>query len=160
MSRMLAALSHVAALADTKRWSRTAIPAIALLIAALTADSAFAGVAVRIDLSRQQMTVSVDGAHYATWAVSTARRGYRTPAGTYRPYALHRMHYSSLYNYSPMPYSIFFLGGYAVHGTSEVRSFGRPASHGCIRLMTGNARALFQLVQRHGMRNSTITIVR
>jgi lipoprotein-anchoring transpeptidase ErfK/SrfK len=70
------------------------------------------------------------------------------------------MHYSSLYNYSPMPYSIFFLGGYAVHGTNEVRSLGRPASHGCIRLMTGNARALFQLVQRHGMRNSTITIVR
>ena len=157
---MLAALSRVAALAGTKGWARVAIPTLALMIALLTTNSAVARVAVRIDLSRQQMTVSVDGAHYATWAVSTARRGYRTPAGTYRPYALHRMHYSSLYNYAPMPYSIFFLGGYAMHGTNEVRSLGRPASHGCIRLMTGNARALFQLVQRHGMRNSTITIVR
>ena len=35
-----------------------------------------------------------------------------------------------------MPYSVFFTGGYAVHGTSHVKALGRPASHGCVRLST------------------------
>ena len=67
-------------------------------------------------------------------AVSTARRGYRTPVGKYRPTRLERMWYSSKYENSPMPYSIFFLGGYAIHGTYEVKRLGRAVSHGCIRL--------------------------
>ncbi len=130
------------------------------LPAAPLVDRASADVAVRIELSRQQMDVTVDGAHYATWAVSTARRGYRTPVGRYKPYLLKRMHYSSIYDNAPMPHSIFFLGGYAIHGTMEVRNLGRPVSHGCVRLTPSNARALFGLVQRYGMQNTAITVVR
>jgi lipoprotein-anchoring transpeptidase ErfK/SrfK len=68
------------------------------------------------------------------------------------------MHYSRRYNMTPMPHSIFFYHGFAIHGTSAVRNLGQPASHGCIRLSPQNARALFALVGRHGMRNTTITI--
>jgi hypothetical protein len=50
-----------------------------------------------------------------------------------------RMHYWSKYESSLMPHSTFFLGGYAIQGTGYVRSLGRPASHGCIRLAPGNA---------------------
>ena len=39
------------------------------------ADDARADIAVRIELARQEMNIEVDGIHYATWAVSTARRG-------------------------------------------------------------------------------------
>ena len=121
-------------------------------------SKAWAAVQVRISLSGQRMNVMVDGAHYATWSISTGRQGYGTPAGTYRPQSLRRMHYSSRYNWSPMPHSIFFYHGYAIHGTSEVRNLGRPASHGCIRLSPGNARTLYGLVSRHGMNNTRITI--
>jgi len=38
------------------------------------------------------------------------------------------------------------------------RNLGRPASHGCIRLSPQNARTLFGLVGRHGMRNTSISI--
>ena len=38
-----------------------------------------------------------------------------------RPTVLKKMHYSSIYNNAPMPYSVFFLGGYAVHGTNHVK---------------------------------------
>lgn len=132
----------------------------ALVFAALcgAVSQAAAVVQVQISISRQSMNVTVDGSHYATWAISSGRRGYGTPAGSYRPQSLRRMHYSSRYNWSPMPHSIFFHRGYAIHGTSEVRKLGRPASHGCIRLSPGNARRLFGLVRRHGMRNTRITI--
>jgi hypothetical protein len=51
---------------------------------------------------------------------------------------------------SPMPYSIFFAGGYAIHGTYSVAQLGRPASHGCIRLSPGHAQQLFQMVKAEG----------
>lgn len=115
-------------------------------------------VKVHIDISSQTMSVSVGGSHYATWRVSTARTGYYTPRGAFRPYLLKKMHYSRKYDNSPMPHSIFFRGGYAIHGTNYVKSLGRPASHGCIRLAPGNAAKLYSLVRRHGMRSTRITI--
>ena len=76
-----------------------------------------AAVVARINLSTQRMDVFVNGAPRYSWPVSTARSGYRTPTGTYRPTALSRYHRSSIYDGSPMPYSIFFLRGYAIHGS-------------------------------------------
>jgi len=137
---------------------------LGLAFAALVAlgDAAFsqamALVQVRISLARQTMNVNVDGAHYATWPISTGRQGYGTPAGTYRPQSMHKMHYSRRYNMTPMPHSIFFYHGFAIHGTSEVRNLGRPASHGCIRLSPQNAKTLYSLVGRYGMKNTTIAI--
>jgi lipoprotein-anchoring transpeptidase ErfK/SrfK len=117
-----------------------------------------ASVNVRIDLSDQRMSVSVGGKPAYHWAVSTARRGYRTPTGTFRPIRLERIWFSRKYDDAPMPFSIFFLGGYAIHGTNEVRNLGRPVSRGCVRLHPDNARKLFSLVQEHGARNTHVTI--
>lgn len=139
-------------------WFRCLIAASVLFLGSAL-DAAQAGVAVLIQLSRQTMSVAVDGADLATWPVSTARRGYRTPVGRYRPYSLERMHYSRLYDDTPMPYSMFFRGGYAIHGTTDVRNLGRAVSHGCVRLSPDNARSLFELVQSHGRQNTTIEIV-
>jgi lipoprotein-anchoring transpeptidase ErfK/SrfK len=119
-----------------------------------------AGVVAKIDLSSQRMHVYVNGRPTYTWKVSTARPGYRTPTGTFKPYHLARRHYSTLYDGSPMPYSIFFLRGYAIHGSYETKYLGRPVSHGCIRLHPSNAARLFSLVQRYGARNTTIRITR
>jgi lipoprotein-anchoring transpeptidase ErfK/SrfK len=131
---------------------------LALLMLCGASTVASASVAVRIDVSRQTMSVMVEGDHFATWKVSTARPGYHTPRGRFRPYLLKRMHYSSKYENSPMPHSIFFLGGYAIHGTGYVRSLGRPASHGCIRLAPRNAALLYALVKQYGKRNTRIVI--
>ena len=133
---------------------------VVAILATCLATPASAGVVAKIDLSSQRMYVSVNGVPRYSWAVSTARRGYRTPTGSYRPYALKRRHYSSIYGGSPMPYSIFFRGGYAIHGTYETRKLGRPVSHGCIRLHPSNAARLFSLVRRYGSRNTRILIRR
>lgn len=122
------------------------------------ASTAQATVSVRIDISSQTMSVSVNGWPYASWRVSTARSGYWTPRGSFRPYLLKRMHYSRKYDNSPMPHSIFFRGGYAIHGTGYLRSLGRPASHGCIRLAPGNAARLYSLVRQYGKGDTRIVI--
>lgn len=135
------------------------ILAASLILAALTSERANAHVSVRIDVSAQIMRVDIDGVPYATWRVSTARSGYYTPRGSYKPYLLKRMHYSRKYDNSPMPHSIFYKGGYAIHGTNYIKSLGRPASHGCIRLAPGNAARLFGLVSKFGMTKTRIVIV-
>lgn len=143
-----------------KGFFRTAASAVVagLFGLLMMVSAAEATVAVRIDISSQTMSVSVNGWHYASWRVSTARRGYWTPRGAFRPYMLKRMHYSRKYDNSPMPHSIFFLGGYAIHGTGYLRSLGRPASHGCIRLAPGNAARLYSLVQQYGKGGTRIVI--
>jgi lipoprotein-anchoring transpeptidase ErfK/SrfK len=117
---------------------------------------------LKIDIDLSSQTMWVDGGFFSryTWRVSTARPGYRTPVGKYRPTRLERMWYSSKYENSPMPHSIFFLGGYAIHGTYEVKRLGRPVSHGCIRLHPSNASKLFGLVKSYGAKNTVITIRR
>ncbi len=112
-----------------------------------------------VDLDDQRMRVYVNGDLEYTWKVSTARPGYVTPTGTYKAQWLARMHYSTKYDDAPMPYSVFFNEGYAVHGTNSISRLGRPASHGCVRLHPNNAKTLFNLVKKHGKRNVTIQVV-
>ncbi|MGH6735468.1 MAG: L,D-transpeptidase [Methyloceanibacter sp.] len=129
-----------------------------LALALALPGSAFAGVLAQISLGSQRMQVYVNGEPVYNWPVSTARRGYRTPTGTYKPYHLARRHYSTIYDGSPMPHSIFFHKGYAIHGSYETKHLGSPASHGCVRLHPSNAAALYGLVQRYGAGNTTIKI--
>jgi lipoprotein-anchoring transpeptidase ErfK/SrfK len=114
-------------------------------------------IVVTVDKSAQRLTVAVDGVTRYEWPVSTARRGYRTPNGTYHPEWLARTWYSRIYDWSPMPYSIFFHGGYAIHGSYEISHLGSPASHGCIRLHPKNAAVLFDLVKGN-VKDTTIVV--
>ena len=128
---------------------------VALLIGTVPAA---AKVVVTIDKSTQHMSISVDGTPRYNFAVSTGRAGYGTPSGTYRPERLARTWFSKKYYNSPMPHSIFFHGGYAIHGSYEISRLGGPASHGCVRLHPSNAATLYALVQREGASNTTIVV--
>ncbi len=129
-----------------------------LLIATmLLTTPAMAQTDITVSKSHQMMQVDSDYGSYQ-WPVSTARKGYYTPTGTFHPYSLQRMHYSKKYDNAPMPNSIFFSGGYAIHATPHTGNLGRPASHGCVRLHPSHAATLFEIVKadRH---NTTIRIV-
>jgi L,D-transpeptidase catalytic domain len=115
----------------------------------LLLSPAQAKVQIDIDLSSQTMHVVSSNGTY-DWPISSARSGYVTPDGTFRPESLQTMHYSKKYYHSPMPHSIFFAGGYAIHGTYETRWLGRPASHGCVRIAPENAALLFDMVKQEG----------
>ena len=128
-----------------------------LLIAAmLFATPAAAETNITISKSHQLMQVDSDYGSYQ-WRVSTARKGYYTPTGTFHPYSLQLMHYSKKYDNAPMPHSIFFSGGYAIHATPHTGNLGRPASHGCVRLSPSNAATLYSIVKHDP--NTTIRIV-
>jgi lipoprotein-anchoring transpeptidase ErfK/SrfK len=141
-----------------RRWLGVTLFAGLTCLAAAAADRAQAAVVVEIDRASQSMSVTVDGMANYQWRVSTARRGYITPPGSYHPYMMARRWFSRRYYNSPMPHSIFFYRGYAIHGTYEIARLGGPASHGCVRLDPENAAVLFELVEREGMRNTTIVV--
>lgn len=130
----------------------------ALLLSFGFATAGQANVVAKIDLSDQKMSVYINGNLEYSWKVSTGKSGYRTPRGTYRPGTMTTMHYSRKYDLTPMPYSIFFKGGYAIHGTSAIQRLGRPASHGCVRLHPDNAKKLFNIVKRHGKKSTKIVV--
>lgn len=121
-----------------------------LLGGVLTAGPAAADVVARIDQSSQRMRVYVGGALAYDWPVSTARRGFVTPNGSYRVGLMAPMWRSHKYHGSPMPHAMFFRGGYAIHGTYATGALGRRASHGCIRLSPGHAAELFHLTRSYG----------
>lgn len=141
----------LSAFACIREAARRPVRLLVLLCLALAPTApAQAGVLIGIENSQQQMHVFVDGALAYRWPVSTARLGYWTPPGRYRVQRMERMWYPRKYDWSPMPHSLFFRGGYAIHGTSSIRQLGRPASHGCVRLHPGHARMLFGIVESHG----------
>ena len=142
---------------------RINITAAALTGAALLFGSGAAHanqILARVSLSQQTMEVLVDGRPTFAWKVSTGGRGYVTPTGSFKPTRMHEMWYSKKYDNAPMPHSVFFSGGYAVHATYAIKNLGRPASHGCVRLHPDNAADFYQLVEAFGPANTSIVIVK
>jgi len=132
--------------------------AAAIMWSFLWVPSALADVVVHIDKSAQRMSVSVNGQPRYNWPISTGRNGYGTPSGVFRPQMMARRWFSRKYYNSPMPHSIFFYHGFAIHGTTDIRRLGGRASHGCVRLHPSNAATLYALVERNGRGNTRIEI--
>ena len=126
----------------------------AAMLALCAAAPAKAEVAVAVDLATQRMHVQSAQGSY-DWPISSARAGYVTPAGTFKPERMMEVYHSKKYDNAPMPHAIFFFYGFAIHGTNEVRHLGTPASHGCIRLAPANATRLYDMVKAQG---ATITV--
>ena len=114
---------------------------------------------ITVNKVSQKMTVELDGDTVYKWPVSTGAPGYETPSGTFRPFRMEKEHFSKEWDDAPMPYSIFFTGeGHALHGSYHVKSLGRRASHGCVRLHPDNAAKLFALVQKTGTSNTRVIV--
>ncbi len=139
---------------------RTLLILIGLITWAFVSTASADKVDVAVDISKQKMNVYVEGHRKYTWKISSAREGYTTPSGDYRPLWITRMHRSKKYDNAPMPYSVFFNGGYAIHGTNQISRLGRPASHGCIRLHPSHAGKLYRLVKKYGNDNVRIMVRR
>ena len=104
-------------------------------------------VLITIDKTTQKMTVSINGTKKYNWRVSTGRPGYSTPSGTCTATSMNEVWYSKEWDSAPMPHSIFFMAdGHAIHGSYEVKTLGKPVSHGCVRISPQNATTLYALV--------------
>ncbi len=118
-----------------------------------------AAVLINIDKAKQEMRVFLDGVEKYEWPVSTGRAGYSTPSGTYTATSMNEVWYSKEWDNSPMPHSIFFLkDGHAIHGSYEVKTLGKPVSHGCVRISPQNAATLYELVKKNGLKNTEVVL--
>jgi L,D-transpeptidase catalytic domain len=141
-----------------KNWLRLTLLILALIGAAGLAEAA-QQVAITINKVSQKMMVKVDDELTYVWPVSTGASGYDTPSGKFRPFRMEKDHFSKEWDDAPMPHSIFFTPrGHAIHGSMYVKSLGRRASHGCVRIAPANAAKLYALVDKVGMQNTTITL--
>jgi hypothetical protein len=104
---------------------------------------------IRVDLDRQTLT-AYDGERpvFAT-LVSSGLNDHATPTGIYR---LHTKHVATTmddmagdgpYSIEDVPWTMYFLGGYALHAAFWHDKFGNRRSHGCVNLAPRDARWLF-----------------
>ena len=124
----------------------------------ISIESAEAKLDILVDKATQRMLVIQDGYIRFMWPVSTGRDATQTPNGVYTPQRLERNWSSTAYYNSPMPFSIFFHNGYAIHGSYAIDRLGGPASHGCVRLHPHHAAILFDLVQQEGPSRTSIEV--
>lgn len=105
-------------------------------------------VVVVVSLPAQRAEVYRNGIRIGTAPVSTGRPGYETPPGIYTILEKRREHFSNLYDDAPMPWmQRLTWDGIALHAGVVP---GHPASHGCIRLPSSFAEALFEVTSRAG----------
>jgi len=131
---------------------------LSLLVQPMVASAS--NLVASISISNQTMTVTQNGIVKHRWKVSTARKGYVTPIGNYRAKWASKNHRSRKYDNAPMPYAIFFHGGYAVHATYDLKRLGRPASYGCIRLHHDNGVQFFSMGRHNGRKNTKSVVTR
>jgi len=94
-----------------------------------------------VNVATQRAILFRNGVPIAATTVSTGRPGHATPTGIFTILQKQVEHYSSLYDSAPMPYmQRLTWQGVALHAGNLP---GYPASHGCIRLPAGFAKALY-----------------
>lgn len=100
---------------------------------------------ILVDLSDQRAWIfDASGLELFSTAISTGRKGFATPTGTYAITNKYRNWTSTLYDASMPFFQRLSCGDFGFHAGNVP---GYPASHGCIRVPHGNAPKLFSLTE-------------
>ncbi len=99
-------------------------------------------IVVCIDMNRQLLWVENRGEIiFGPVPARSGMPGYPTRSGWHKIFKREEEFWSSLYD-APMPFSQFFDGGQALHGSYRP-IFEDPGSHGCVNLRYDDAKALW-----------------
>jgi len=96
------------------------------------------------DRSMHQLVLMRGGTLVNTWLVRGGSSSTQTRLGTHAVYYRDKDHVSGLFG-SPMPYSQFFDGGEALHGSRSMTDPFYGHSHGCVNMYVEDARQLWSL---------------
>ena len=100
---------------------------------------------IDVDLGRQTLTAYEGLTPVRSTLISAGLPGTPTPVGKYHIYI--KLRYDDMsgpgYYLPDVPYTMYFLRGYGIHGTYWHNNFGHPMSHGCVNLPTVEAQWLF-----------------
>lgn len=100
------------------------------------------GKSIVVDLGKQRIFAYQNGKLVYSALTSTGRLGHETPPGDYkiyRKYEKTRMRGPD-YDLPDVPWTMYFHGGYGIHGAYWHNVFGRVTSHGCVNLDTSDAK--------------------
>ncbi|MFN7130784.1 MAG: L,D-transpeptidase family protein [Myxococcales bacterium] len=104
---------------------------------------------IDVDLD-EQVLVAYEGTRPVyTTLVSSGREGSPTPVGLFRIWVkfaevdMKGAKYGKRYSVARVPWTMFFLGDFALHCAYWHDRFGAPASHGCVNLSPQDARFLY-----------------
>jgi lipoprotein-anchoring transpeptidase ErfK/SrfK len=101
---------------------------------------------IQIDLSEQRLIAWEGRKPVYKVVVSTGKKSTPTRTGVFRiqtKLRKTRMRGRG-YNVPNVPYTMYYKGGYAIHGAYWHRRFGTPVSHGCVNLPPKHARWLYR----------------
>lgn len=100
---------------------------------------------ILIDLSEQHL-IAWEGNHpYHAVTVSTGKAATPTPTGIFTIQSKHeiaRMQGAD-YDVPDVPFTMYYNGGYGIHGAYWHNNFGTPVSHGCTNVAVDHAEVLF-----------------
>jgi lipoprotein-anchoring transpeptidase ErfK/SrfK len=111
----------------------------------VSADQSETGKWIEVDLSQQRLYAHEGQTTVLTAVVSTGIPSYPTRTGRFRVYAKYRSTPMSGPGYylPGVPWTMFYSGSFAIHGTYWHHNFGHPMSHGCINMKTSEAKWLY-----------------
>jgi lipoprotein-anchoring transpeptidase ErfK/SrfK len=100
---------------------------------------------IEVNVTTQRVTAWEGDQAVMSFVASTGLPGTPTVLGQYHIYWKLESTLMTGYNYylPEVPYTMYFYGGYALHGTYWHSNFGQPMSHGCVNLKTEEAKQLF-----------------
>jgi lipoprotein-anchoring transpeptidase ErfK/SrfK len=101
---------------------------------------------IEINLTAQQVTAWEGNVPVFSFTASTGLPNTPTVQGEFNIYQ--KLEATSMtgpgYYLPGVPYTMYFYGNYALHGTYWHNNFGQPMSHGCVNLETSDAQKLFE----------------
>ena len=106
---------------------------------------------IEIKLSEPQTLYAHEGDRIVYTFLVSGGKWAPTPRGEFRIWSKYR--YSTMiggstergdyYNLPNVPFTMYFWGGVALHGTYWHNNFGKPMSHGCVNIAIPDAEKLF-----------------
>lgn len=100
---------------------------------------------IEINLSSQRLIAWEGSLPVYAVIISTGKAATPTPTGVFAIQTRHRSTrmQGEDYDVPDVPYTMYYYGGYAIHGAYWHNRFGTPVSHGCINVAVDHARWLF-----------------
>jgi lipoprotein-anchoring transpeptidase ErfK/SrfK len=99
----------------------------------------------------------------AIWVIKGVAKHFSTPPGNFSFDRFELMHHSAAFENAPMPHSMFFNSGIAIHAAtgSELKDLGKVASHGCVRTHPTTATILYNYLESQpgGPKNAVVEVL-
>ncbi len=100
---------------------------------------------IQVDLSEQRLITWEGNKPVFGVIVSTGKKSTPTPTGVFNIYTklVKTRMKGEDYDIPNVPHTMYYQGGYGIHGAFWHNNFGTPVSHGCVNVAPNHAKKIF-----------------